>query len=118
MDIEPLWDLGGWFFLSKCMALPKTSSPISESFSKSPIYLQILALFFILLILVNLSHQPNPSSMASLEPVQPSSDQSAMSTTNLHPQKAMNKHSSSKDAAKEFGVDAHEVPSGPNPISN
>ncbi|CAL0328218.1 unnamed protein product [Lupinus luteus] len=102
------------------MALPKpSSSTISQSFSKSPIYLQILALFFILLILVNLSHQPNPSSsMASFEPVK-SSDQSAMSTTNLHPQKSKNTHSSSKDAARrEFGADAHEVPSGPNPISN
>ncbi|XP_019465441.1 PREDICTED: CLAVATA3/ESR (CLE)-related protein 44-like [Lupinus angustifolius] len=99
------------------MALPKTSSTISETFSKSPIFLQILALFFILLILVNLSHQPNPSSMASFEPVKPS-DKSTMSTTNLYPQKSKNTHSSSKDAAREFGADAHEVPSGPNPISN
>ncbi|KAE9618032.1 hypothetical protein Lal_00037816 [Lupinus albus] len=110
MDIEPFWALGGWFFLSKCMALPKTSTPISESFSKSSTFLPILTLFFILLILVNLSHQPNPSTKPSFKPVK-SSHQSTMSTTNLHPQKA-------KNTRKEFGVDAHEVPSGPNPISN
>lgn len=116
MDIEPLWALGGWSFLSKCMALPKTQSPISESnFSKSPTLIQFLTLLFILLILINLSHQPNPSSMAS------SSDQSAMSTTSLHPQKTKNSHgtTSSKGSGRDqFGADAHEVPSGPNPISN
>ncbi|OIW07565.1 hypothetical protein TanjilG_08452 [Lupinus angustifolius] len=117
MDIEPFWAFGGWFFLSKCMALPKTSTPISESFTKSSIFLQILTLFFILLILVNLSHQPNPSTKASFEPVK-SSDQPTMSTTNFHPQKAKNTHSSSKDVGRDFGADAHEVPSGPNPISN
>ncbi|RDX66753.1 CLAVATA3/ESR (CLE)-related protein TDIF, partial [Mucuna pruriens] len=116
MDIEPLWDLGGWSFLSNCMAEPKSSSssPISEPFSKSPTFLQFLTLFFILLLLINLSHQPHPSTMASSDNTKPS--ESAMSTTTMHPH---NSHSpSSKDAAREIGADAHEVPSGPNPISN
>ncbi|KAK7255929.1 hypothetical protein RIF29_29357 [Crotalaria pallida] len=120
MDIEPLWALGGWFFLSKCMALPKTSSPVSESFSKSPIFLHFVTLLFILLILINLSHHPNPPSttMVSSETAAKSSE-SSMSTTGLHPhQQAKNTRSSSKDAGREFGADAHEVPSGPNPISN
>nr|AFK49423.1 unknown [Lotus japonicus] len=116
MDIEPLWSLGGWFLLSTCMAQPKTSSsPISETFSKSPTFLHFLTLFFILLLLIHLSYQPNPSTaMASAK-----SSESTTSTTNLHPQKTKNSQSSSKDdAGREFGADAHEVPSGPNPISN
>lgn len=41
------------------------------------------------------------------------SKSTSTSMTNLHP------HKTQKDGAgKEFGVDAHEVPSGPNPISN
>nr|ACU18412.1 unknown [Glycine max] len=71
MDIEPLWAIGGWSFLSNyCMAEPKassSSSPISEPFSKSPSFLHFLSLFFILLLLINLSHQPHPSTMASSE---------------------------------------------------
>lgn len=43
---------------------------------------------------------------------------STMSTTNLHPHKTQSFHTSSKDGGREFGADAHEVPSGPNPISN
>ncbi|KAK7338910.1 hypothetical protein VNO77_19544 [Canavalia gladiata] len=118
MDIEPLWNLGGWSnFLSNCMAEPKSSSSssISEPYSKSPNFLQFLTLFFILLLLINLSHQPNPSTMASSE-----STKTSMSTTNMkNPQKPHNSNSpSSKDVGREFGAEAHEVPSGPNPISN
>ncbi|TKY66091.1 CLAVATA3/ESR (CLE)-related protein TDIF [Spatholobus suberectus] len=119
MDIEPLWALGGWSFLSNCMAEPKSSSssPISEPFSKSPTFLQLLSLFFILLVLINLSHQPHPSTMASSESTK--SSESTMSTTSMHPHNTHNSHSpSSKDAGREFGAGAHEVPSGPNPISN
>ncbi|CAJ1796953.1 unnamed protein product [Sphenostylis stenocarpa] len=113
MDIEPLWAIGGWSSLSNCMAEPKSSSPISEPFSKSPSFLHLLTLFFILLLLINLSHQPYPSTMVSSE-----NTKAAEST--MHPQNGHNSHSpSSKDASRrEFGADAHEVPSGPNPISN
>nr|KYP41136.1 hypothetical protein KK1_037504 [Cajanus cajan] len=121
MDIEPLWDLGGWSFLSICMAEPKSSSsPNSEPCpSKSPNFLHFFTLFFILLLLINLSHQPHPSTMASSENTKPSSD-SPMSTTNMHPQDTHNSHNypSSKDFGRQFGVEDHEVPSGPNPISN
>ncbi|KAL2336719.1 hypothetical protein Fmac_011165 [Flemingia macrophylla] len=118
MDIEPLWDLGGWSFLSICMAEAKasSSSSISEPFSsKPPTFFHFLTLLFILILLINLSHQPHPSTMASLENTKSSSD-SDMSTTNMHPQSTHNP--SSKDAGREFGANAHEVPSGPNPISN
>ncbi|KAK7292972.1 hypothetical protein RJT34_15831 [Clitoria ternatea] len=129
MDIEPLWALGGWSFLSNCMAQPNSSSssPIfSQHFSKSSTFLQFLTLFFILLLLINLSHQPNPSTtMASSETFKPSKSSTSSTTTMHHPHNSQNSHStpssssSSKYAhGKEFGADAHEVPSGPNPISN
>jgi len=118
MDIEPLWAIGGWFSLSYCMAEPKSSSPISEPCSKPPSFLHFLTLFFILLLLVNLSHQPHPSTMASSETTKAS--ESTMSTTAMHSQNSHKSRTpSSKDAARrEFGAEAHEVPSGPNPISN
>jgi len=37
---------------------------------------------------------------------------------NLHPLEPNNHGCSSKSASAEFGVKAHEVPSGPNPIQN
>ncbi|XP_047163179.1 CLAVATA3/ESR (CLE)-related protein TDIF-like [Vigna umbellata] len=120
MDIEPLWAIGGWFSLSNCMAEPKSSSPISEPCSKSPSFLHFLTLFFVLLLLINLSHQPHPSTMASLESTKASSE-STMSTTAMHPQNSQKSRSPSSKAAsarREFGAEAHEVPSGPNPISN
>ncbi|KAJ1409593.1 hypothetical protein SESBI_22649 [Sesbania bispinosa] len=96
------------------MAEAKTPSPISETFSHSHPFLQFLTFLILLLLLINLYHTPNPSAMASSEPIK----SSTMSTTNLHPQKTMNSHSSSKETQREFGVEAHDVPSGPNPISN
>ncbi|WVZ05422.1 hypothetical protein V8G54_018768 [Vigna mungo] len=124
MDIEPLWAIGGWFSLSNCMAEPKSSSsssPISsEPCSKSPSFLHFLTLFFILLLLINLSHQPHPSTIPSMESTKTSSE-STMSTTAIHPQNSHKSRSPSSKAAsarREFGAEAHEVPSGPNPISN
>nr|AFK46247.1 unknown [Medicago truncatula] len=116
MDFEPLWAIGGWIFLSICMAEPNTSQPISKPLN----FFHFLTLFFILLLIINLSHQPttttnptNPSSMTSTKSTESKSTSTSTSTTNLHP------HKTQKDGAgKEFGVDAHEVPSGPNPISN
>ncbi|KAI9112293.1 hypothetical protein K1719_016816 [Acacia pycnantha] len=130
MDIDLLWALGGWCFLilSNCMAEPKSSSSSQHLSSKSlPNWLQFLSFLFVLLLLINLSHnQLNPSSkppsMASSEPTTTSAKSSSPfssseSTTNLNPKKAHNSHTSSRNG-KEFGSDAHEVPSGPNPISN
>ncbi|KAL6271223.1 hypothetical protein ACE6H2_028134 [Prunus campanulata] len=137
MDIEPLWALGGWFLLPNCMAAAPKTSPSSSSPSVSefhtklnPSLLLFLSLvFFIFLLLVSPISNPtttSPSSMASssssskrllLEPSKP-----AMSTTNLHPKKTQNSRtsatSSTARARREFGAEAHEVPSGPNPISN
>ncbi|CAL9023265.1 unnamed protein product [Prunus brigantina] len=138
MDIEPLWALGGWFLLPNCMAAAPKTSPSSSSPSVSefhtklnPSLLLFLSIvFFIFLLLVSPISNPtttSPSSMASsssssskrllLEPSKP-----AMSTTNLHPKKTQNSRtsatSSTARARREFGAEAHEVPSGPNPISN
>ncbi|CAK8541585.1 unnamed protein product [Lathyrus sativus] len=105
MDIEPLWFLGGWIFLSNCMAEPNTSKQLN--------FFHFLTLFLILLLIINLSHQPT----STINPSPTTSTKSTMSpsstSTNLHPHKPQ-KHGD----GKEFGVDAHEVPSGPNPISN
>ncbi|TKY68597.1 CLAVATA3/ESR (CLE)-related protein TDIF [Spatholobus suberectus] len=114
--LNPCGLLGGWFLLSNCMAQTRNSSPISEAFSNSHPFFQFLTFLFIVLLLFNFSHIPNPSAMASSEPVK--SSESTTSTTNLHPQKTKNPRSSSKDAGREFGAKAHEVPSGPNPIQN
>uniref|UniRef100_A0A2N9IQD5 Uncharacterized protein n=1 Tax=Fagus sylvatica TaxID=28930 RepID=A0A2N9IQD5_FAGSY len=56
--------------------------------------------------------------MASSAPIKrllldPSASTTATSTANLHPKQTRNKHTK-----REFGAEAHEVPSGPNPISN
>jgi hypothetical protein len=108
MDIEPFWGIGGWIFLSNCMAESNISKPLN--------LFHFITLFFILLLIINLSHQQtttiNPSSIPTTKSSESESTASS-STTNLHP------HKTQKDGAgKEFGVDAHEVPSGPNPISN
>ncbi|KAA8550641.1 hypothetical protein F0562_002325 [Nyssa sinensis] len=47
-----------------------------------------------------------------------SSSSSATSTMNLRPKKKQNSPKASSSTGTEFEVSAHEVPSGPNPISN
>ncbi|KAI4356430.1 hypothetical protein L6164_000452 [Bauhinia variegata] len=119
MDIEPSWALGGWFLLSNCMAAAKNTPISAETFTKSFPSLQILTCLFILLLLVNLSHQRNPSTTmpSSSEPFKPS--ESAVSAGNLHTHQTQNSHHVPSSAAdREFRAEAHEVPSGPNPISN
>ncbi|KAE7997975.1 hypothetical protein FH972_002561 [Carpinus fangiana] len=116
MDFEPLWALGGWFLFPNCMAVPKTSSSISEIHTKSHPFVLFIAILFIFLLLINLSNPINPSMASSSVPLKrvlldPSA--SATSTANLHPKQARN-----KPTEREFGAEAHEVPSGPNPISN
>ncbi|KAJ9697191.1 hypothetical protein PVL29_009113 [Vitis rotundifolia] len=127
MDIDLLWALGGWFLVPDCMAAFRTTT-ISETSTKSHPFLFFLALLFILLILVHPAHQSRPSAMDSsnITPSQRlllSSDSSPTSTVNLHPKQAhaSSSPSSSSSAAssrREFKAGAHEVPSGPNPISN
>ncbi|KAJ7950412.1 CLAVATA3/ESR (CLE)-related protein 41-like, partial [Quillaja saponaria] len=112
--LNPCGLLGGWFLLQNCMAAPKTpSSSISETFTKSHPFFQFLSLLFIFLLLINLSNPMNPSTVTSSSSSSNSIKQSEStpSTTNLNPHKTQSSH-------RKFGVEAHEVPSGPNPISN
>lgn len=131
MDIEPLWTLGGWFiflFLD-CMAAPK--SPLTPDHTKyNPLLLLIPLIFFLFLLLHTPMHSINlPSSSASNMTaaissrrflLQITSSKSPPSTTNLRPyeHKQPNASSSQRSSHREFGADAHDVPSGPNPISN
>ncbi|XP_022759797.1 CLAVATA3/ESR (CLE)-related protein 41-like [Durio zibethinus] len=133
MDIEPLWALGGWLFLFlDCMAAPKSPSTASETYAKSHSLLLFLTLFFIFLLLLNPTTNPIAMNSSNVTPSIPfrrllldtSSSKSTSSATNLHPKQTQNVHtsssssSSSKSSRRQFGAEAHEVPSGPNPISN
>ncbi|GAV70683.1 hypothetical protein CFOL_v3_14181 [Cephalotus follicularis] len=112
MDIEPLWALGGWFIFLDCMATPNTTSKITETYTKSHFLLLLCTLCFIFLLLISPTNTINPSKRRLL-------DSSATSTMNFLPKQTKATHtSSSKSTRKEFGAAAHEVPSGPNPISN
>ncbi|XVF81158.1 hypothetical protein PTKIN_Ptkin15bG0134400 [Pterospermum kingtungense] len=124
------------------MATPKSPSPFSEyyTYAKSHNYsllLFFLTLFFIFLLLVNPTTNPTNSSINGTTTTTSvpfkrlllhdhSSKSSTSSSMNLHPKKMPNTHStsspstskSSSRSKSEFGAEAHEVPSGPNPISN
>ncbi|CDP03858.1 unnamed protein product [Coffea canephora] len=129
MDIDLLWAVGGWLLIPDCMATLKTSSKISESSSKSQNpFLLFLGLIFIFLVLV---HSSDPSISPSLESTQtlvPHSSPSSASSPSppssamkLHSRRSKTMHtpsSSSSSASREFEAGEHEVPSGPNPISN
>ncbi|KAJ9169739.1 hypothetical protein P3X46_017896 [Hevea brasiliensis] len=114
------------------MAKPNSKSPIAETNTKSHHFFLLFALvIFIFLLLISPANKPiNPSkvTMASsisikrllLEPSESTSSTTTM--TNMHPKKSQNSHASSSSTSKskgsEFEAEAHEVPSGPNPISN
>ncbi|KAK4344675.1 hypothetical protein RND71_034851 [Anisodus tanguticus] len=102
MDIDLWWTLGGvLFFLSDyCMATLKNSH-ISQSF------LYFITLFFIFLILL---HSPDNNPSKNSDP------NSTTATMKLHPRKIPKNHQN--PSRKQYGAAAHEVPSGPNPISN
>ncbi|KAI5679988.1 hypothetical protein M9H77_01215 [Catharanthus roseus] len=118
MDIDLLWSIGGWFLINlDCMATSlnlKSSSEISSSKS-NPNFLLFLALIFILLLLVHSSPAADPSmpsisSKFSTQNTLPIPDSTMM---NLH-----HKRNRQKSRRSEFEAGEHEVPSGPNPISN
>ncbi|XP_007049797.2 PREDICTED: CLAVATA3/ESR (CLE)-related protein 44 [Theobroma cacao] len=138
MDIEPLWALGGWLFLFfDCMAAPKT---LSETYAKPQSLLLFLTLFFIFLLLIHPTNPVNSSNVSSSSSssipfrrrlLATSSKSTSYSTNHFRPKQTHNAHTSSsssspsssssassKPSRREFGAKAHEVPSGPNPISN
>ncbi|XVE78068.1 hypothetical protein DITRI_Ditri13aG0114600 [Diplodiscus trichospermus] len=113
------------------MAAPKTPSTFSDTYAKTLSLLPLFfTLFFIFLLLVNPTSNPiNPSDVTPSIPfkrllLDDNSRKSTSSTMNLHPKKSRYAYtsspssSSSKSSRREFETGAHEVPSGPNPISN
>ncbi|KAK9282139.1 hypothetical protein L1049_005051 [Liquidambar formosana] len=134
MDIDLLWSLGGlcrFNLLPDCMAAFTT--PNSEPSTKSqPLFLFLVGLLFIFLFLVRPADQLRSSIMASSIPASrllsessasattPTTTTTTTTTTNLHPQKTQKSHTSPSTSThdREFEAGAHEVPSGPNPISN
>lgn len=127
MDIEPLWALGGWFLLQNCMAAPKSTPIFSEFHSKysSHPLLFFISLLFIFLLLVRPADQVRPFSPSAIPAKRvlsesPSSSSSS-STMKINPKSTQNpSHGSSSSSSRSqgFEAEAHEVPSGPNPISN
>ncbi|OIT20345.1 hypothetical protein A4A49_38470 [Nicotiana attenuata] len=112
MDIDLWWTLGGWLFFQSdhfCMATLKNSE---FSTFKSQSFLYFITLFFIFLILVHSSSDPMS--------FKNSNNPSSSTTMKLHPRKIPRNHHkpSSSKTHREFEAGAHEVPSGPNPISN
>ncbi|KAK8557575.1 hypothetical protein V6N13_007933 [Hibiscus sabdariffa] len=99
------------------MAAPSSPPSLSHTHEKHHSFLLLLTLFFLFILLLNPS--TNPIHSSSLTPSIPfkrlllhnSSESSAKQMRNR-------RTSSSKSSRREFGTDAHEVPSGPNPISN
>ncbi|XP_059626873.1 CLAVATA3/ESR (CLE)-related protein 41-like [Cornus florida] len=112
------------------MATFRTTSISDQSSTKQHPFLLFLALLFIFLVIVHSAESPltNPSSMASSSIPTTAHRLILMdssSTMNLQPKKKQNSHSSRPSSSssttstrKEFEAGAHEVPSGPNPISN
>ncbi|KAF8388390.1 hypothetical protein HHK36_027057 [Tetracentron sinense] len=119
MDIDLLWTLGGWFLGPDCMAAAARTSCCKIS-TKS----QALFLFFGILLIVLLfalpADQLKMSMASSLQTGRRLLDSStaSQSTMNLHPQQTKNTHTPSSSTSRQFEAGAHEVPSGPNPISN
>ncbi|KAK3407567.1 CLAVATA3/ESR (CLE)-related protein TDIF-like [Eucalyptus grandis] len=139
MDIDLLWAIGGWFLFFDCMAASSsssTSSPLSESDTKLNhlfigffLVLSLLSFGFLVLMTQPMDHAEKPSlvpSSSSLiitrrlllsssdHSMESSSSSSSSSTVSFHPKKANNR----KAPSRQFAAGAHEVPSGPNPISN
>ncbi|KAL4312126.1 hypothetical protein GQ457_01G037670 [Hibiscus cannabinus] len=111
MDIEPLWTLGGWFLLSffDCMAL-------SYTYQKPhfPFLLLLLPLLFLFLFLLLLNPSANPIGSSPAIPFK----RLLLHSSSTMDFNSRQRASSSESSGREFGTQAHEVPSGPNPISN
>ncbi|KAK8541576.1 hypothetical protein V6N12_014205 [Hibiscus sabdariffa] len=94
------------------MAAPKTQSTLAAAAAKSQsLLLLALSLFIFLLLLLN------PTTMNSPNVTPPIPFKRLLlhaSSINFDPKQTRNPPSS----PEEFGAEAHEVPSGPNPISN
>ncbi|XP_042482659.1 CLAVATA3/ESR (CLE)-related protein TDIF-like [Macadamia integrifolia] len=124
MDIDLLWASGGWFLGPDCMAATTTSIE-----GRSQALLLFLGILFIILLLATPSDQSRmimsmASSLPTKKHLSESSSTTATTTTtstsqttmDLHPHNTKTTHHSS--SSRQFEAGEHEVPSGPNPISN
>ncbi|CAH8385272.1 unnamed protein product [Eruca vesicaria subsp. sativa] len=86
--------------------------------SHSHTLLLVIFLSFILFInlTIPMTHNQSTSTVALFKRILLEPSVPASSTMDLHP-KARTRHSHTS-RRREFANDAHEVPSGPNPISN
>ncbi|CAN1131183.1 CLAVATA3/ESR (CLE)-related protein TDIF [Linum perenne] len=123
MDIEPLWELGGWLLLSSSPTPPSISA--SKPRSRHLISLSLLIFFFLFLVLFTPSTPPthrdniHASSISIKRVLLESPSTTTTTTTNtLHPKPGRHDSKSKSKRSDYFGADEHEVPSGPNPISN
>ncbi|TYI00763.1 hypothetical protein ES332_A11G156300v1 [Gossypium tomentosum] len=110
MDIEPLCTLMGRVVHFLCLifymaaAIKPPPSTHSKTNAKSQFFIVFLTLFFISLLIFNPNSNPINSSPTS-------------STMEIN--QSPNPHTFSSSSSRgQFGGEAHEVPSGPNPISN
>ncbi|XP_048138897.1 CLAVATA3/ESR (CLE)-related protein TDIF [Rhodamnia argentea] len=137
MDIDLLWAIGGWFLFFDCMAASSsssTSSSLSEGHTKLNhlfitffLFLSLLSFVFLVSTIHPMDGAEKPSLVRSSSSLiiarrlllsssdhSMESSSSSSSTVSFHPKKASNRKASSR----QFEAGAHEVPSGPNPISN
>ncbi|PKI64796.1 CLAVATA3/ESR (CLE)-related protein TDIF-like [Punica granatum] len=122
MDIDLLWAIGGWFLFFDCMATITTTtrtSPIPKT--RNIIAVLALLLFVFLVSTRHVDQHPAVLLMASSSVSITSRRLLSENSVNFHPKPstANKRHrSSSSTPRREFEAGAHEVPSGPNPISN
>eukprot|EP00262_Sarcandra_glabra_P005357 TRINITY_DN1683_c0_g1_i1.p1 TRINITY_DN1683_c0_g1~~TRINITY_DN1683_c0_g1_i1.p1 ORF type:complete len:116 (+),score=35.25 TRINITY_DN1683_c0_g1_i1:74-421(+) len=114
MDIDLLWTLGGWLLvpeLKHCMAAEEISARTHAFF----------LCFFILILLAHPTDQLKitMASFSARRLLSPTTSQSMnLNPKTTPPSFSSSSSSSSSSSASQFKASAHEVPSGPNPISN
>ncbi|KAL5711757.1 hypothetical protein ACHQM5_014002 [Ranunculus cassubicifolius] len=117
MDIDLLWALGGWFLDPNCMATTTTTT--TQIF--------IFIGLFLIMVLLFVSN-PTDIKPTMMKPLSSSSSiqmparrlQLHDQTFDAHPSSSSSSRASKarKKNRRQFEASAHEVPSGPNPISN
>ncbi|KFK39791.1 clavata3 esr -related protein tdif-like [Arabis alpina] len=80
------------------------------------LFLICLSFLLIISLTIPMNHHQSTSTAAPIRRVLLESSVPASSTLDLRPKASTQGSRSSR--RREFGNDAHEVPSGPNPISN
>uniref|UniRef100_A0A803MLN1 Uncharacterized protein n=1 Tax=Chenopodium quinoa TaxID=63459 RepID=A0A803MLN1_CHEQI len=102
---------------------PPSSSPRENNYNKSQPFILFLSFLFIFLLLARPADQIRHSNMVSEPDSQTlpastasTSSSSTATTSTLRPNKKA--HHEKTLPSKQFEASEHEVPSGPNPISN